>query len=263
MLKVARSAFTSLFSIAFDTERDIDLLPETSRRFILDRSEVIYNLTYQPNERLSQVALAAFESILLASQVIQESIDESGDLSDGRQFTRRFWNRTFNLPTGQLYINENGDRFPDIILRQWDAGKAVFETAMLFRSAERQLNVSRPEGVVWQGGTVPLNEPVCGFTGKNPICQPSGISRTSLILAALGGLAALALVIGLVTRIVLRHLIDQASEKWWQLTNVNVRFENWPTGTPMDDGSIEADASDENLMENDPKSFPRWQPVLY
>ncbi|OWA53939.1 hypothetical protein BV898_18363 [Hypsibius exemplaris] len=132
-------------------------------------------------------------------------------------------------------------------------------TAMLFRSAKRQLNVSRPEGVVWQGGTVPLNEPVCGFTGKNPVCQPSGISRTSLILAALGGLAALALMIGLGTRIVLRHLIDQTSEKWWQLTNVNVRFENWPTGTPMDDGSIEADATD----ENDSKSFPRWQPVLY
>ncbi|OQV11496.1 hypothetical protein BV898_14226 [Hypsibius exemplaris] len=185
--EVARSAFTSLFSVAFATERNIDLLPETSRRFILDRSEVIYNLTYQPNER----------------------------------------------------------------------------TAMLFRSSERQLNVSRPEGVIWQGGTVPPNEPVCGFTGKNPICQPSGISLTSLILAALGGLAALALMIGLGTRIVLRHLIDQTSEKWWQLTNVNVRSENWPTGISTDDGSIEADVTDENLMENDPKSFPKWQPVLY
>ncbi|OQV11495.1 hypothetical protein BV898_14225 [Hypsibius exemplaris] len=250
--EVARVAFASLFSIAFDTEGNIDLLPAESRNYIVDRSQSVYNLPYLPNERLSQVTLAAFESILLASQVIQESIDDSANLSDGKQFTRRFWNRTFILPTGKLYINENGDRFPDIVLRQWNAEEATFEAGQkmalillnfkefnynvyIFLAAEsndlshaeRELLTARPQGIVWPAGRVPPNEPKCGFTGRKQICLPSsGLIGSSLLAAALGGLAIAGLVIGIGAWVAIRYILERsdAGGRWWQLTTSRLRF---------------------------------------
>jgi hypothetical protein len=70
-------------------------------------------------------------------QMIQEAFDESdqslGLLLDGGQVAKKFWNRTFTLPTGKVYFNQNGDHFPDILVQQWNLTTGNLEACISTR----------------------------------------------------------------------------------------------------------------------------------
>lgn len=61
------------------------------------------------------------DAFLIYGNTIKDMIIEGMDIFDGRQVTRRIWNKTYhNLISGNLRINDNGDAEKDLSIYDWD-----------------------------------------------------------------------------------------------------------------------------------------------
>lgn len=61
------------------------------------------------------------DAFLIYGDTIKDMIIEGMDIFDGRQVTRRIWNKTYhNLISGNLRINDNGDAEKDLSIYDWD-----------------------------------------------------------------------------------------------------------------------------------------------
>lgn len=61
------------------------------------------------------------DAFLIYGNTIKDMIIEGTDIFDGRQVTRRIWNKTYhNLISGNLRINDNGDAEKDLSIYDWD-----------------------------------------------------------------------------------------------------------------------------------------------
>jgi hypothetical protein len=155
---VARVALGSLLIIAFDNGPNIDVMPETATEFIRRQSAEKYNSTIPEKQKVfittamkrseimqniknsvvdfvffqvSAITVAAFESVLMFSQVVNESLTltPSEPVSNGRSFAEKFLNQTFVLPTGQIYITPAGERLTDILVFQLDSAVGTIKVS--------------------------------------------------------------------------------------------------------------------------------------
>lgn len=61
------------------------------------------------------------DAFLIYGETIKDMIIEGMDIFDGRQVTRKIWNKTYhNLISGNLRINDNGDAEKDLSIYDWD-----------------------------------------------------------------------------------------------------------------------------------------------
>lgn len=61
------------------------------------------------------------DAFLIYGNTIKDMIIKGMDIFDGRQVTRRIWNKTYhNLISGNLRINDNGDAEKDLSIYDWD-----------------------------------------------------------------------------------------------------------------------------------------------
>ena len=78
---------------------------------------------------------------MLRKQVLNESQAANvSELNDVNQFTRRFFNRTLSLVTGEVTLNNNGDCLPNLLIHQLDP-----ETGLIAVLSQHQhVIVNRP-----------------------------------------------------------------------------------------------------------------------
>ncbi|OQV25710.1 hypothetical protein BV898_20132 [Hypsibius exemplaris] len=189
----ASEAFRQLFIVSFDSNRR---LPQEDEIFTRRRSSIAYNYTYGETE-----------------QVLNESLSQGGgDLTDAQTLTRRFFNRTFTVPTGSVYINENGDRFPNLAVLHFDPQTESAEAVLKYEAATMVVSAVNDTVIRWISGQPPSGMPgKCGFDGKS--CGDGG-SLVDL-WAALGTI--IVLLFGVLT---FRRVLEYATtlDRWWLLT---------------------------------------------
>ncbi|OQV25707.1 putative Atrial natriuretic peptide receptor 1 [Hypsibius exemplaris] len=209
---VVKEAFRQLFVVTFDRNRS---LPQDDAVFVTTRSATTYNYSYGPGEMISSPVIASYETIIVLAKVLNESLSERGGndlLQDGRKLARRFFNRTFTLPTGSVYINENGDRFPDLAVRHLHPETGYFETVLTYGAATLVVSTVDGTTIQWITGQPPSGQPgECGFDGKS--CSSWGSSLDILALLA-GGLFIL------IAAVTLRRFLTKphSQDRWWLLT---------------------------------------------
>ncbi|OQV25708.1 putative Receptor-type guanylate cyclase gcy-28 [Hypsibius exemplaris] len=213
----AREAFRQLFIVMFDSKR---IIPYDDVDFVKTRSATAYNYTYGPAEPIGAPVIAGYETILVIAEVLHEALSEGGhDLKDARTLVRHFLNRTFILPTGSMYINENGDRFPDLVVQHLIQENEHFEAALTYCAATRRVSAVNHTVIHWIDGKPPSGRPgLCGFDGKH--CSIHGFS--SAYWAAI--LAALAILTAAET---LRRFLTKptAHDRWWLLAEIPLFYE--------------------------------------
>lgn len=74
---------------------------------------------------------AFYDSVILYATALQETIEANGSEADGRNVTLRMWNRTIEGITGNLSIDENGDRNADYSLLDMNPDTGIFEARQL------------------------------------------------------------------------------------------------------------------------------------
>ncbi|GAV00035.1 hypothetical protein RvY_10948-1 [Ramazzottius varieornatus] len=153
----------------------------------------------QYRQKISAITVAAYESILLFAQLINETFTETTDnnfvtekLRDGASLVQLALNRTFHVPTGNVYITSGGQRYPAVLVRQFDIVSSNFEAVLMFDAMSNQFSTPFPRNFTWFQGYPPKSVPLCGFSGENPACfqrnqtQVLAGSLSTLMMVVLG-----------------------------------------------------------------------------
>lgn len=78
-----------------------------------------YNYTFG-NESVSTFVTSFYDAVLLYGLALNETIEKGGNQSDGIAIVKAMWNKTFTGITGDVNINDNGDRIADYSLLDMD-----------------------------------------------------------------------------------------------------------------------------------------------
>lgn len=74
---------------------------------------------------------AFYDGVYLLGMALNETLWEGGDIRDGGKITLRMWNRTFSGITGNVRIDDNGDRDADYSILDLDPINGKFEVCSL------------------------------------------------------------------------------------------------------------------------------------
>ncbi|XP_068082292.1 atrial natriuretic peptide receptor 1 [Anabrus simplex] len=156
-----------------------------------------YNYSFG-NESVSTFVTAFYDAVLLYSLALNETLQSGGTERDGANITRRMWGRTFQGITGDVTIDDNGDRIADYALMDMDPQTERFQTVANYIGANRTLQNVEGKKIHWAGGRTepPPDTPVCGF--DNSLCPDRSLpdyAILSIVLSSVVVFLAIASVI--------------------------------------------------------------------
>ncbi|GFY64120.1 receptor-type guanylate cyclase gcy-28, partial [Trichonephila inaurata madagascariensis] len=111
---------------------------------------------------------AFHDAVILYSLAVNETLKEGLSLKNGTLVTQKMWNRTFEGITGNVSINEKGDRFVDYSLLDMDPETGIYEVVANYYGVSQQFVDIIGKHIHWAGnrGGPPSDVPVCGFDGS-------------------------------------------------------------------------------------------------
>ncbi|EDO28801.1 predicted protein [Nematostella vectensis] len=115
------------------------------------------------------------DAVLLYALALNSTLAAGGNITDGRTVARHMMNRSFVGVTGEVFIDENGDRTVAFQLRNHQ-NRSLVKIANYFRVTDTLEILNNT--IVWPGGGTnpPLGRPECGF--DNELCTPAEIWKT-------------------------------------------------------------------------------------
>ncbi|XP_047115101.1 atrial natriuretic peptide receptor 1-like isoform X1 [Schistocerca piceifrons] len=191
----ARRAYEALLTVTAATPRS-DSYRSFSQQ-VKDIARTEQNYTFA-GKSISTFVTAFYDAVLLYAIALNETLYHGSDEMDGRNITRRMWNRTFTGITGNVTIDENGDRIADYALMDMNPKTGSFETVAYYIGANRQLEYVPGKSIHWAGGRTepPLDVPVCGF--DNSLCPDTSFpdyAVLSIVLSSVVVVLAIASVV--------------------------------------------------------------------
>ncbi|XP_023288642.1 atrial natriuretic peptide receptor 1 [Orussus abietinus] len=209
----ARKAYQSLLTVTARTPDNIEYL--NFSREVKSLAQSRYNFTFG-NSSVSTFVTAFYDAVLLYALALKESLPEKpGEVNlDGGNLTRRMWGRSFKGITGDVNIDENGDRIADYSLLDMNPATSKFEIVANYYGANQTLEYVPGRRIHWSGGRLepPPDTPTCGFDGA--LCPDNSLPGYAILSIVLSSI-----VVGLVVASVFiyRHFkleADIASMTW-------------------------------------------------
>lgn len=136
--------------------------------------------------------------------------------------------------TGDIYLNENGDREADYTLNDLDSETGVMVPVATYYGVKQLYEKHSNVLVAWPGGrdTAPPDVPFCGFTGDAVECrEPEGFPVAFTVSAVTFLLCLVVITVG---GIVFRKLrLESAlSDMWWMVKWDDIAFVDNRKGDP-------------------------------
>lgn len=213
----ARHAFEALLMVRA-------LIPQTKEykefetnitRVAKERFHMVANEDGQNSQSLVNIFVTAFhEAVLLYVTALDEVLLEGGDPKNGTLLTERMWNRTIQGITGNVSVDENGDRHVDYSVLDLDPRNGKFQVVANFYGARNEFVPESNRSVHWPGGRVspPPDVPPCGFDGA--LCEKNTFPHWTVVSIVF---ALLVIIMGLVSFFAYRHYkleYELASMSW-------------------------------------------------
>ncbi|KAL4216489.1 Nitrogen permease regulator 2 [Mactra antiquata] len=129
------------------------------------------NFTYGEEEVNSFVG-AFHDAVILYALALNETLEANQSITNGTEITRRMWNRTFPGITGNVSIDDNGDRNADYSLLDMDPDTGEFEVVANYFGNTKTYEQVPGKQIRWAGNYehAPPDTPKCGF--DNSKCPP-------------------------------------------------------------------------------------------
>ncbi|XP_067208952.1 atrial natriuretic peptide receptor 1 isoform X3 [Linepithema humile] len=183
----ARKAYQALLTVTARTPDNLEYL--NFSREVKSLAQSKYNFTFG-NNSVSTFVTAFYDAVLLYALALKESLpEEPGEVNlDGGNLTRRMWGKSFKGITGDVNIDENGDRIADYSLLDMDPKTSRFEIVANYYGANKTLEYIPGKQIHWAGGRLepPPDTPTCGFDGS--LCPDNslpGYAILSMILSSI------------------------------------------------------------------------------
>ncbi|KAG7200781.1 hypothetical protein KM043_003157 [Ampulex compressa] len=209
----ARKAYQALLTVTARTPDNVEYL--NFSREVKSLAQSKYNYTFG-NSSVSTFVTAFYDAVLLYALALKESLPEQpGEVNlDGGNLTRRMWGKSFKGITGDVNIDENGDRIADYSLLDMDPETSKFEIVANYYGANKTLEYIPGKGIHWSGGRLepPPDTPTCGFDGS--LCPDSSLPGYAILSMVL---SSIVVVLAVASVFIYRHFkleADIASMTW-------------------------------------------------
>ncbi|RWS25010.1 atrial natriuretic peptide receptor 1-like isoform X3 [Leptotrombidium deliense] len=132
---------------------------------------------------------AFHEAVVLYAIALNEAISEGYYVTNGTVITQKMWNRTFEGITGNVSVNENGDRNVDYSMLDMDPVSGNFEVVANYFGVSKE--IVDVKYIHWAGDrdSPPPDVPECGFDGSK--CLEEVYPHYAIISAVLSALLVL------------------------------------------------------------------------
>ncbi|CAD5206389.1 unnamed protein product [Bursaphelenchus okinawaensis] len=178
----AKEAYKALKTISL-RRSDLDEYKNFESR-VKERAEKKYNYSAKTGKEyeMNNFISAFYDAVLLYAIALNETLAEGLDPRNGRNITSKMWNRTFVGITGNVSIDQNGDRYSDYSLLDLDPKQNKFVEVAYYSGASNELK--QMTDFHWVGGQPPKDSPICGWDKSK--C-PKGLSFHQILLMIAGG----------------------------------------------------------------------------
>lgn len=167
----ARHAYTALLTVISKQPEGPEYLAFSDQ--VKERSAARHNYTFSTDEPVSTFVTAFYDAVLLYAYALNQSIAENPNTlyepMNGTRMTQLMWNREFKGITGNVSIDENGDRISYYSLLDMNEQTGYFEVVADY-SERSGLQLIEGKKIHWSGGRdeAPPDRPLCGF--DNSLC---------------------------------------------------------------------------------------------
>ncbi|OQV12919.1 Atrial natriuretic peptide receptor 2 [Hypsibius exemplaris] len=152
-----------------------------------------------------------YNSVSLFAALVNQSLnqDKNRTLTDveicsGKRLKSLVVNRTFDFPSGSVFIDANGYRHIDLILLTFNSASSSHQRAARYNSLQQTYILDKNVTIEWVGPAVPLDVPACGFSGLEGRCSDQG--STSAVTAGVATVTGSAVVFLTFSIILIRRL---------------------------------------------------------
>ncbi|XP_018358835.1 PREDICTED: atrial natriuretic peptide receptor 1-like isoform X1 [Trachymyrmex cornetzi] len=192
--KKARKAYQALLTVTARTPDNLEYL--NFSREVKSLAQSKYNFIFG-NSSVSTFVTAFYDAVLLYALALKESLPEKpGEVNlDGGNLTRQMWGKSFKGITGDVNIDENGDRIADYSLLDMDPKTSRFEIVANYYGANKTLEYIPGKQIHWAGGRLepPPDTPTCGFDGS--LCPDNSLPGYAILSMVLSSIVVV-LVVG-------------------------------------------------------------------
>ncbi|CAC5377896.1 ANPRA [Mytilus coruscus] len=156
-----------------------------------------YNYTYVNGIKGSEYSAFLHDAVYLYLLTLNDTLEEGLDYKNGTLMFEKAKGKSFRGVTGNVQLDDNGDREPDYWIWGLKSDSAKYEVVMEAKmTSEIQQKIFQVQSIEWK--TIdhgpPPDEPVCGFNQEK--CQQSTIDKTILIVCLCMALIIVLLVMG-------------------------------------------------------------------
>ncbi|XP_050679275.1 atrial natriuretic peptide receptor 1 isoform X1 [Leptidea sinapis] len=164
----ARRAYSAVLTVTSPAPEKKEYLEFSDK--VKELAATKYNYTFGKGEVVSTFVAAFYDAVLLYALALNDTLSQSDDPRgqlDGAAVIRNMWNRTFQGITGEVIINENGDRVASYSLLDMNPDTSKFEVVATYIAANSSLQFVEGRPIHWAGGRTipPPDTPECGFDG--------------------------------------------------------------------------------------------------
>ncbi|XP_036142551.1 atrial natriuretic peptide receptor 1 isoform X2 [Monomorium pharaonis] len=190
----ARKAYQALLTVTTRTPDNQEY--QNFSREVKSLAQSKYNFTFG-NSSVSTFVTAFYDAVLLYALTLKESLQEKpGEvIPDGGNLTRRMWGKSFKGITGDVNIDENGDRIVDYSLLDMNPETSRFEIVANYYGVNKTLEYVPGKQIHWAGGRLepPPDTPTCGFDGS--LCPDNSLPGYAILSMVLSSIVVV-LVVG-------------------------------------------------------------------
>ncbi|OXA44047.1 Atrial natriuretic peptide receptor 1 [Folsomia candida] len=168
-----------------------------------------FNFSYG-DEPVNPIVTAFYDAVILYAIALNETLKNGGNITNGSEITRRMRGKTFQGITGNVSIDENGDRNADYSLLDMDPVTGAFHVVAHYSGRTKSIIDVEGTKIHWAGNraTWPPDTPKCGFDGTGCPTMP----RYVIVVIVLSS----ALVIMLISFFFIYRLVSHGGGSSWE-----------------------------------------------
>ena len=184
---------------------------------------------------VNPIVAAFYDAVLLYASVVNQTfsvnrLHSSFEILNGSSHARsnhpssniisNIWGRRFDSIgslTGDILINDNGDREADYTLNDLDPEAGIMIPVATYYGADRKYEKNSGIEVHWPGGIPPPDIPLCGYQGEALHCQPD--TNRGALIALLISLFTILSISGIGVFYVRKKVQEDRdlNDLWWKL----------------------------------------------
>ncbi|XP_047510982.1 atrial natriuretic peptide receptor 1-like isoform X1 [Pieris napi] len=199
----ARRAYSAVLTVTSPVPEKKEYLEFSDK--VKDLAATKYNYTFGKEEIVSTFVAAFYDAVLLYALALNDTLRQANDPRgqlDGAAVIRNMWNRTFQGITGEVIINENGDRVASYSLLDMNPNTSKFEVVATYIAANASLRFVENRPIHWAGGrnTPPPDTPICGFDGS--LCPDTSLPVYAILSIVL---SSVVVILAILSVFIYRH----------------------------------------------------------